>query len=361
MIIANDSPAVIKKPMAKKFLVPGAVILWALGVLYLILSCSSGAKPQTRVEFLLGTACSITVYDRAAPELLSRAFARVKEIEDRMSTGIAAGDIGRINAGAGQRAVSVAEDTFLVVSAALEFARLSGGAFNLAVGPLVSLWGIGTEAARLPRPEEIAAALGRVDYRKVQLDEGARTVYLEEIGMGLDLGAIAKGYAADEAVRILHEGGVERAVIDFGGNIVVMGSHPAGRAWRIGVQNPDQPRGAYLGILEVQETSVVSSGVYERFFTGPDGRRYHHILNSESGYPVDNELSGVTVVSRDSIVADALSTTFFALGLPVGLELAERIEGVEALFITTGRELYATSGLGAILSLSDQSFKLMTE
>ncbi len=323
-----------------------------------VFACSRAPEPVSRTEFLLGTVCGLTLHDHAAPEVFEKVFARVREIENRMSVTIDSSDIGRINAAAGREAVRAAEDTYSVISAGLEFSRLSGGAFNAAIGPLVSLWGIGTDRARLPEKGEIAAAAARVDHRKVRLDPAAGTVFLEEPGMALDLGAIAKGYAADEAARIVREAGVRSAIIDFGGNVLAVGSHPEGRAWRIGVQNPDLSRGTYLGVLDVRDMAVVSSGVYERFFTGPDGERYHHILDSKTGYPVRNGLSGVTVIAKDSIVADALSTTLFSLGLPAGLEFAERIEDVEALFITEDKNLYATGGLREFFSLSDRSFTL---
>ena len=356
-ILASPRAGVVEKTMIRGHKALAAV----LGAVILTASCSRAPEPRTRMEFLLGTACSVTLHDRASPDLLDRVFRRVKEIEDRMSATVEDGDIGRVNAGAGKRAVRVEEDTFAVVEAGLEFSRMSGGAFNVAVGPLVSLWGIGTEGARLPEKGEIVAAAARTDYRKVRLHREARTIFLEEPGMALDLGAIAKGYAADEAARLLREDGVTSAVIDFGGNIVALGSHPAGRLWRVGVQNPDLSRGQYLGVLEARDLAVVSSGVYERFFTGPDGKRYHHILDSKTGYPVENGLTGVTVTARDSMVADALSTTFFALGLPAGLELADRIDGVEALFITGGRELHATRGLRESFKVTDPSFRMAGE
>jgi thiamine biosynthesis lipoprotein len=287
---------------------------------------------------------------------LRKAFDRVREIENRMSVTIPESDIGRVNAAAGKSPVPVAEETLRLVERGLAFARLSGGAFNIAVGPLVTLWGIGSERAAVPGDGELAEALKRVDPSKTAADATRGTIFLEEPGMALDLGAIAKGYAADEAARILRQEGVTRAIIDFGGNILVLGSRGDGAPWRVGVQNPAEKRGQYFGIIAASDAAVVSSGVYERFFVAPDGQRYHHILDTRTGRPVRNGLVQVTVTAKSSTDADAFSTTLFVLGLGAGMELAEKTEGIEALFVTEDKKLYATRGMKEIFSLSDQSF-----
>jgi thiamine biosynthesis lipoprotein len=315
------------------------------------------------MEHLIGTVCSLTLYGPAEKEVFREVFDRVREIENRMSVNLPESDIGRVNAAAGKFPVPVTEETFALVEKGLEFSRLSGGAFNIAVGPLVALWGIGTDLAAVPRGSDIAAALQHSDFTKVVLNKTGktgRTIFLEEPGMALDLGAIAKGYAADEAARIAREAGCARGVIDFGGNILVLGARPDGTGWRVGVQNPDENRGQYFGIITAAGAAVVSSGVYERFFTAPDGKRYHHILDTKTGHPVDNGLVQVTVAARSSTDADAFSTTLFALGLEAGMELAETSPGIEALFVTAGKKLYVTRGMKEIFSLTDQSFAFDT-
>jgi thiamine biosynthesis lipoprotein len=308
------------------------------------------------MEPLIGTVCSITLHGPAQEDAFRKAFDRVREIENRMSVNIPESDIGRVNAAAGKSPVPVAEETLALVEKGLGFARLSGGAFNIAVGPLVTLWGIGTDLAAVPQDADIAAALGRIDFAKVAVNETEKTIFLQEPGMALDLGAIAKGYAADEAARILRQQGAARGVIDFGGNILVLGSRSDGTGWRVGVQNPVQDRGQYFGVITASNAAVVSSGVYERFFIAPDGRRCHHILDPQTGAPVRNGLVQVTVTAGSSTEADAFSTTLFVLGLQAGMELAEKTEGIEALFVTEDKRLYATRGMKEIFSLSDRSF-----
>jgi thiamine biosynthesis lipoprotein len=188
-------------------------------------------------------------------------------------------------------------------------------------------------------------------------------VFLQYKGMAIDLGAIAKGYAADEAARIAREAKVKRAVFDFGGNIAVLGwrEKKGGEQlpWRIGVQNPlkENERGSYIGILQVDNTSVVTSGVYERFFES-GGKRYHHILSTRDGYPVDNGLLSVTIVTDSSTDADALSTTVFALGFERGKALIDSTPGTEAIFIFDDHTVRITAGLTEKFTLTNDEFFL---
>ncbi|MBN2049660.1 MAG: FAD:protein FMN transferase, partial [Spirochaetales bacterium] len=239
---------------------------------------------------------------------------------------------------------------------------MSSGGFDPSVGPLVKLWGVGTENARIPRPEEIETALALTDYRRVQTDPENRGVLLADRGMALDLGGIAKGYAADEAAKILVNHGVTGATVNLGGNVLTLGEKPDGSPWKIGIQDPASGRGDYVAILQVKDLSVVTSGPYERFFIGPDGKRYHHILSGETGYPVESVIISVTILARDSMTADALSTAVFVLGLGKGMELIESLEGIEGMFITQEQAVYASSGLlnqEIPFSLSDTNYTLV--
>ncbi len=196
-------------------------------------------------------------------------------------------------------------------------------------------------------------------YRALELDEAARTARLTKPGMRLDLGAIAKGYAADEVGRVLLRRGVKAAVIDLGGNVKVVGKKPDGSAWRIGVQDPFDDRGSYIGIASLDaEATVVTSGVYERYFIGEDGERYHHILSTRTGYPIEGDLVSVTVMSSSSIDADGLSTALFALGVERGLELVESLEHVDAVFIDGDRRVYLSSGARQRFKHSDPAYTL---
>jgi thiamine biosynthesis lipoprotein len=344
------------------------------------------------MEFALGTVCVVNLYEKGSSGLYSRIFSRIREIDRTMSafesefqdmlSGNAIVDpdsaeaaniqsaaedlisgVAAINRQAGIEPVKVRADLLDLLEKSLHYAELSGGAFDPTIGPLVKLWGIGTENQRIPPADEIAAALDLVNWRELIIDRDEGTAFLVREGMALDLGAIAKGYAADEAVRIAAEGGAKRAVIDLGGNISALGwREQKGKnrmlrhmPWRIGVQNPLEDRGAYIGVLQVHDASVVTSGVYERFFES-GGVRYHHILSTENGCPVDNGLLSVTIVTKNSTEADALSTTVFTMGFEKGKALIDSIAGAEAIFIFDDKRVHITGGLQDVFVLTDHEF-----
>jgi len=318
-------------------------------------ACSAG--PADRTDLVLGTVCSIRILDGGSQAALDAAFARLRQIEEEMSANTTGTVVAAINAGAGQAPVSAPADVRYVTGKALQYASLSHGAFDPTIGPIVKLWNIGMDGERIPAPEEIRNALPLVDYTAVKIDDTAGTIFLPRAGMRLDLGAIAKGYAADEVARILKEKHVKAAVIDLGGNIEVLGKKSDGSQWRVGIQNPFDNRGAYIGVATLPGGStVVTSGVYERFFIGPDGTRYHHILDTHTGSPVRNGLVSVTVISTSSIDADGMSTTLFALGLKAGMELVESMPHVEAVFIDEDKHVYMSSGVPSIFRLDDTAF-----
>lgn len=328
-------------------------------IILTIIGCSTNDEPVNDSQQLLGTILQISIRDGGySTTLTDRAFERVAQIERRMSTSeddYDTTELLRVNRAAGEEAVSVSEDTFQVLQAALEFSRMTDGAFDVTVWPLVKLWGIGSGGASVPPEDEIEAAREAVNYRRLELDADNQSVYLPEPGMGVDVGAIAKGYAADEAARILRDAGVEHALLDFGGNILVIGDKPDGTPWRIGVQRPDAERTRYLGIVTATDKTVVTSGPYERFFV-EEGTRYHHILDADTGFPARNGIEQVTIIAERSIDADALSTATYVMGVEAGLALVESLDDVEAVFITEDRLVHMTSGAGEYFELSDAEF-----
>jgi thiamine biosynthesis lipoprotein len=323
------------------------------------LFCSGAAPAQT--EFVMGTICGVNLYGSGSQKLYAAVFSRLREIDRAMNANTGAGsgesEVGRINRAAGKEAVKVSGDLITVLERALRYAELSGGAFDPAVGPLVKLWGIGTETERIPEAGEIRAALALVNWRDILVNREAGTVLLRKPGMALDLGAIAKGYAADEAAVLIKNSGLRRGIVDLGGNILALGTRQGGQPWRIGIQAPDRERGDYLGVLLVENKSVVTSGVYERYFES-EGRRYHHILSTENGYPIDNGLLAVTVIADFSIDADGLSTSVFALGYEKGRALVESVPGAEAVFVFADKRIRGTGGALAIFSLTSDLYRI---
>ncbi|TVR63051.1 MAG: FAD:protein FMN transferase [Spirochaetaceae bacterium] len=336
-----------------------AVTALILAPIVITLGCSREPSRESRSASLLGTVVTITVYD-APRNVFDAVFDRVREIEARMSINESNYDdteILRVNRAAGKHPVPVSDDTFQVIETAIEYGVITGGAFDVSIAPLILLWGIGTPRERLPAPDEVTSARSLVDFSRIVLDSDARTVFLPEPGMGIDVGGIAKGYAVDEATRILSEAGVERGIVDFGGDIMTIGRRPDGRPWRVGVRNPEgTARGNILGVIESTGETIVSSGPYERYFV-KDGVQYHHIFDPETGYPTENNLTSVTVVSAVSETADALSTAAFVLGLEDGYRLIEQLPGTEGVFVTDGNRVYTTPGLRARFEITHDEFR----
>ncbi len=344
-----------------KYRIPLRVIV-LIGISMLFVSCDKPApEPESQSFLMLGTVCKITIYDYPSEEAFSAAFERIKEIENHMSLHTNSSEIALVNANAGKEAVQVSGDTFAVIERALEIARLSQGAFDPTIAPLVQAWDIGGENARRPPDEEIASLLPLVDYTKVILDADTLEVYLPEEGMALDLGGIAKGYAADEVKQILLDYGVNKAIVNLGGNVLTLGKKPDGTLWRIGIQDPEDGRGAYVMIVELDDTSLVTSGPYERFLE-LDGETYHHILDTKTGYPVESDFTSVSIISQSSFLADALSTSVYALGYEKGMDLINSLEGVQAVFFTDDKEVVLSEKATDVnlgYSLTDETYRVI--
>ena len=330
----------------------------------LIVGLSSCAKrpvePQSQSFLMLGTVCKITIYDKPSEEAFKAAFARLGEIEQKMTLHSESSEIVSINHNSGIEPVVVSEDTFTVIRKAVEIAQASGGAFDPTIGPLVQAWDIGGDNPRRPSQEEIQALLPLVDYRQVVLNEHDQSVFLKKPGMVLDLGGIAKGYAADQAALVLRSFGVEQAIVNLGGNVLVLGLKPDGNLWRIGVQDPEQDRGAYAIIVQLEDTSLVTSGPYERFLV-VEGKTYHHILDTKTGYPVDSDFTSASIITHSSLLADALSTSVYALGFEKGIALINSFEDVEAIFFTEDHQILQSDGVKQGLvtfSVTNQAYRI---
>lgn len=294
---------------------------------------SKSEEPVSRETYLMGTIINIKAYGKNADKAVQASVDKISDIENKMSLNISTSEVNKINKNAGIAPVKVSKNTFDVVKASLIYSEKSKGSFDITVEPLVSLWGIGTDKARIPSKDEINNALKLINYKDVIINEKESTVMLKRKGQAIDLGAIAKGYTADELKKVLLNYDVSSAFLSLGGNVYVLGNKPDKTPWKIGVQNPLEPRGDYLGIVSVSDKSVVTSGNYERFFER-NGKRYHHIFDTKIGYPAEKGLISVSIISDKSIDGDALSTSVYTLGLDEGKKLIESLKGVEAIFVT---------------------------
>jgi thiamine biosynthesis lipoprotein len=334
----------------------------ALAAACLLSACGKEAPPG-RTEYVFGTICSVRLQQGGNEDIYRKIFERLREIDDIFSVNKAGTVFDSINREAGIRPVKAPDEALRVLGRALHFAELSGGKFDPTIGPLVKLWGIGLGGESVPARDEIDSALSLVNWRDVVIDGETGTIFLRKKGMMLDLGGIVKGYAADEALAIVTASGAGGVLIDLGGNIIVYGKKTgsqAGKLWRIGVQDPLKERGEFTGVLETAGGAVVTSGNYERFFE-QDGVRYHHILSTETGYPVENGILSVTITQNvpprngigGALDADALSTTLFALGLDDGLSLISKIDGAGAVFVLKDGGIRVTPNLQNRFTLTD--------
>lgn len=265
---------------------------------------------------------------------ISLAFGRMQEINAKFNSLNPKSPIYAFN----HKSITIADPEILeLIRLAIKVSRESEGAFDITVAPLVELWGFYEKAPRLPRQEEIDAALKNVGYRYLYFDNGELKKTIKDVR--IDLGGIAKGYAISEAAKVLKQNGVSCALIDAGGDIYALGKRGV-RFWKVGIKDPR--REGILGYVEVEDLAVLSSGDYERFFIR-DGKRYHHIFNPKTGYPTEG-LSSVTLIYYDPVVAQAWAKIPFILGAKKGLEMLEKIPGMEAIIITaSGEKLYSPS------------------
>ncbi|WP_203650930.1 FAD:protein FMN transferase [Secundilactobacillus yichangensis] len=308
-----------------------------------------------RQYYGLGTTITLSVNEPATAADLDAGNHLIEHYEDILTVNRPVSEVMSINHAAGQKPVQVSEITYKLIKRAVEVSQWRLG-FNTAIGPLVKLWKIGFDGANLPADTDIKQRLQLIDPDDIQLDDN-RTVFLRKAGMEIDLGGIAKGYIADAIKNLWVSRGVKSGIIDLGGNILLVGNstHPNG-LWRIGVQNPLKQRHVALGVLTTPAKSIVTSGIYERYLV-INGHNYHHMFDSKTGYPIQNDLESVTIVSDLSIDGDIWTTEAFYQDIDKGIPLIEKQPGLEAIFVTRDFKVAITSGLKKSFALTDNHYQ----
>lgn len=300
--------------------------------------------PVTREIFAMDTYMTITCYGERAEEAAEASLAEIRRLDNMLSVGNADSEIAKINAaGSG----SISEDTAVMVKKSLEIGENTGGKFDITIYPLMEAWGFTTGDFHVPEQEVLDGLLEHVDYRELQLDEENLTVTLGD-QQGMDLGGIAKGFTSDRIMKIFEEYGVESGLVSLGGNVECHGTKPDGNLWRCGIQDPHgAERGELMGIVNVQDAAVITSGAYERYFTDEEsGEQYHHIIDPATGYSADNGLISVTIVSPSGLLADGLSTAMYILGLEGACEYWRNYgSDFEMILMTDEDQVYVTKGL----------------
>ena len=302
---------------------------------------------------LFGTVISIAIHDDAPESLLDLSFDAIEDIDMRMSVNRADSEVSRLNT-SGYYAVS--PDLFALLDNARTYSALTNGAFDASIGAVSALWTAQGVFSIRPSDDEISAKLHLVGFEQITLSDDGHTVYMPT-GMQIDLGAIAKGYAADLVRDILGENDVRHAILYFGGDIYAVGTRPDGSIWHIAITSPHIGDNDFAAIVEVSHAAVFTSGNYERFFE-QNGVHYHHILDPATGFPAASGLISVTVISASGITADALSTACFVLGLEEGMQLLEHLDGVEGIFITSDNRIYTTTGIQDSITIVSPAFTL---
>ena len=320
-------------------------------LLFLFSSCSALSQEEAEASqsslFAMNTYMTFTAYGDDAESALEEAKQQIQELESLWSVTDTGSEIYAANHSGG-KPVTIGEETAAVVSFALHMAQQTEGALDPSIYPILTAWGFTTDNKQVPPADEIQALLQNVDYSRIHLDGTSLTV---PDGMALDLGAVGKGYAADLVTEVLKEHGVESALISLGGNIQAIGSRPDGSDWHIGIQAPWEE--GNLGILEISDAGVVTSGGYENYFEDEEGNKYWHILDPSTGYPANSGLEAAVIVVSEGKLCDALSTALFVMG-PDKAETYWREHGnFDMLLVTDKNEIIITEGIADRFTLND--------
>jgi thiamine biosynthesis lipoprotein len=295
----------------------------------------------------MGSALDISVVAAEGPPVraaLAEAFAEVDRLDTLMSIWKPGSDILRLNDAAGQEPVRVSPDVLDVLRRGIQAGDWTGGKFDITFGALSGLWRFDAqnESDRIPDPAEVTRRLPLIDYRQVVVDQTAGTAFLQRRGMSAHLGGIGKGYAVDRVAAILRRAGFEHFLIQFGGDLLAAGLRD-GRPWSVGLRDPRGPDTRIFASLALVNEAFSTSGDYERFFIS-GGRRYHHILDPDTGEPARG-IRSVAILAQDSTTADVLSTGVFVLGPERGMALVERLPDVDAVVVTDANQVLVSSGL----------------
>ena len=313
-------------------------------VAVLLSSCTKEASLVKREAFLMNTVLTVSI--DGDEEVLDKVFERLEEIDRLYNRKNESSEIYLIN---NHKLIRPSKEVYDLLDRSFQYAKVTDGAFNPAIGPLVDLWGIdgtGRELSSIPSADEIKKTIPLCDYNNVSIKD--REVNLPE-EMSIDLGAIVKGYATDEIVKILRDDGIKSAIIDLGGNIFAYGEKAGGNNWRIGVADPFIENRESLLVLEGKDFSLVTSGNYERYIIYK-GKKYHHILDTGTGMPAENELASVSIISAKSELCDMLSTTLFVNGIEKGVETIKNFDA-GVIFVTKDKRILASSNIYNMINL----------
>ena len=296
--------------------------------------------------FAMDTYMTLTAYGEHAQEAVDKAAERVEALDALLSTGNENSEIYQLNQN-GEATLS--EEGGYLVERALELYKKTEVSFDIEIYPVMQAWGFPTQDYHVPDDDTLKEKLALADASKVNYDKDTRKIFFDQDGMEIDLGGIAKGYTSSQIMQIYQDCGVTSGLVNLGGNVQALGCKTDGSKWRVAIQSPDDTE-EYLGILEIEDQAVITSGGYERYFE-EDGVTYHHIIDPATGYPADSGLISVTIVSDDGTLADGLSTSLFIMGEEKAAQFwRENSDEFEAIMETSDGELYVTEGIADSLT-----------
>ncbi|HHL0694218.1 TPA: FAD:protein FMN transferase [Streptococcus agalactiae] len=295
---------------------------------------------------LMGTTIDIQINSKNAQKQIQEVIELLELYKNRFSANDFNSELMAINNNAGIKPIQVHPDLFELITIGKEHSLARPSNLNIAIGPLVQTWRIGFSDAKLPSPSEVSEAMILSDPTHILLDSKNQSVFLNQIGMKIDLGALAKGYIADKIMTYLKNEMIDSAIINLGGNVLVHGDNPnrSEGYWVIGIQHPKKERGQNIGAVKIKNQSVVTSGTYERRLI-IDDKEYHHIFDRQTGYPIQTEMASISIVSKQSVDCEIWTTRLFGLSIKEALDILNAVSYIEGIIITKDDRIYLSDGL----------------
>lgn len=344
----------------KKHIVRLIVLLLIVGCAAMFFYNKSLTSSSTLTSYSMGTYVTQTVYGDEASQAITDANNDINHLDSLISWRNEESDIYNLNQNAGTSSTHIDDSTMDILSIALQIANISEGAFDPTILPYTSTWDFDSDKDIIPSSSQLDSYQGLVNYEHLILDTTDSTAYLDLQGEGIDLGAIGKGAACDEAIKTYKDDKIKSAVIAVGGSIATLGQKPNGDNWSIGIRDPylalDGDTSSSMGIISIGQSFISTSGIYENYFI-QDDKMYHHILDPNTGYPVDNNLMSVTIICQNGTVSDALSTACFILGQDNSDSLLDYYDA-DAIFIDKDKNVYVTDGLKDCFYITNGEYTL---
>lgn len=312
--------------------------------------------PASKEFFAMDTYMEVDAYGDNGEKAVAKAEKEVNKLDSILSTGKSTSEISKLNKNKKQ---VVSADTMSLIKESVKISKETNSAFNPTIYPLMELWGFTTKNYYVPKDNEIKPLLNHMDIDNIKIDESKNEVSFKDSNMKIDLGAIAKGYTSSKIIDIFKENNIKSGMVTLGGNVQVLGKKPDGSLWKVGIQNPIS-ESEYLGVLQTSDKAVITSGGYERNFT-KNGKIYHHILEPSNGYPANNGLTSVTIISSDGTLADALSTSLFVMGKDKAIDFYKKSNyNFDFILYTSDNKLFISDGIEDVFS-SDLDIKVVNK